>query len=81
MIPCSFFFYGFMVLGVLLMGVFFCFVSFLRAKREAWVFTATSYYITSNRLGLHGGSKPREHWDIGVFFYTPQEHERARALS
>jgi len=46
-------------------GVF-LFVS--RAKREAWVFTATSYYITSNRLGLHGGSKPREHWDIGVSF-------------
>ena len=61
-------------------GCLFRFVVFLEAKRKAWVFTATSYYITSNRLGLHGGLKPREHWDIGVFFYTPQEHESARAF-
>lgn len=70
-----FFFGGSLVLGVLLIGVSFF---FLGAKREAWVFTATSHYITSNRLGLHGGFlQPREHWVIGVFFYTRFE-KRAR---
>lgn len=77
MFPC-FFFFGVYGAWSTSDGCLFCL--FLRAKWEAWVFTATSYYITSNRLGLHGGYKPREHWDIGVFYYTPQEHESARAF-
>ena len=77
MFPCfSFFFAGLWCLE------YFWWVSFLfvsESKTGSMGVTATSYYITSNRLGLHGGSKPREHWDIGVFLlYASRAWERAR---